>query len=310
MPKVDMVGPCRRFGDAMEQFQRNPGLLRSLQHLDAFARRGTLAEAAGELGVSVSAVSHQLNELATFVGEPLVVKTGRRLTLTDTGRLLAQDVSQVLRLLDASLNTAVGKGRHALRIAVCSAFGPFWLVPRLSQFRTAYPDVDVELTMYTRDPESIETGFDVAITTATLAGGVTALPLHEETLVAVASPTAVASAGDAGFVLITTDTQVTAPGAEWIRFDAMSGGMLVAKKRGDWLFCSHYILALESARAGLGAALLPDFMARDALADGSLVQIHPASVLAGRTYRLYFKSARKQEHPIRLFSRWIRGQKS
>ena len=294
----------------MEQFQRNPGLLRSLQHLDAFARRGTLAEAAAELGVSVSAVSHQLNELATFIGEPLVVKTGRRLTLTDTGRFLAQDVSQVLRLLDASLNTAVGMGPHTLRIAVCSSFGPFWLAPRLPLFRTAYPDVDVELTMYTLDPQAIETGFDIAITTANLGGGVQAVPFHEETLIAVASPTALAGGAPEGLALITTDTRPTAPGAEWNRFDAMSGGMMVEKKRGDWFFCSHYILAREAARAGLGAALLPDFMVKDGLADGSLVKIHPASMPAGRTYRLCFKSAREQEYPIRLFSRWIRAQKS
>lgn len=294
----------------MEQFQRNPGLLRSLQHLDAFARRGTLAEAAAELGVSVSAVSHQLSLLAIFIGEPLVVKAGRRLTLTDTGKLLAQDVSQVLRLLDTSLSTAVGRGQNRLRIAVCSAFGPFWLAPRISLFKKAHPDIDVELTMYTLEPQFIETSFDLAITTADLGPGVQALPLIEEKLVAVTSPRAQKERETSGLVLITTDTQDAALGEEWYRFDAATGEMLVARKSGNWFLSSHYILAKEAARAGIGAALIPDFMAKEALADGSLVKIYPESILAGRTYRLCFKSAREQEHSIRLFSRWIRGQKS
>jgi len=64
---------------------RDARLIRSLHYFEAVARHGSLKLAAEELGVSQSAVSHQLRDLTTTLGEQLFIRAGRGIALTDTG---------------------------------------------------------------------------------------------------------------------------------------------------------------------------------------------------------------------------------
>lgn len=68
-------------------------LIRSLHYFEAVARRQWVKLAAHELGVSQSAVSHQLKELTITLGEQLLVRAGRGVALTATGRRLAERLS-------------------------------------------------------------------------------------------------------------------------------------------------------------------------------------------------------------------------
>lgn len=88
---------------------------------------------------------------------------------------------------------------------------------------------------------------------------------------------------------------------------------LEAAARGGWVRCNDYVLALSHARAGLGVALVPDFLAKEHLAkehraEGKLRRRHPLAPPSWRIYRLCIKKARSAEDPIRRLTGWLRHE--
>lgn len=67
--------------------------LTALRAFEAAARRGSFAEAAEEVGVSASAVSHHVRDLESTLGAALFVRRHRRVELTEAGRILALKMS-------------------------------------------------------------------------------------------------------------------------------------------------------------------------------------------------------------------------
>ena len=119
---------------------RNARLIRGLHYFEAVARQKSVKLAAEELGVSQSAVSHQLRDLTDALGEQLLTRAGRGIALTETGRRLAEQLATTFSGLQSSLDDIIGMSRPALRLAVCSSFGPGWLIPRLPGFYAAHGD--------------------------------------------------------------------------------------------------------------------------------------------------------------------------
>ena len=74
--------------------------LSTLRGFDAAARLGSFADAAGELHLTHSAVSHQIRTLEGELGQPLFRRIARSVVLTDAGKDFAQTVGRVLRTLD------------------------------------------------------------------------------------------------------------------------------------------------------------------------------------------------------------------
>ena len=59
--------------------------LRAIRAFEAFAQHGTIADAAAELNITPSAISHQLHLLESYIQTPLTTRKGRSLCLTDEG---------------------------------------------------------------------------------------------------------------------------------------------------------------------------------------------------------------------------------
>ncbi len=287
---------------------RDPKLLRSLQYFEAVARLGSISRAAREMSVSASAVSHQMHNLMLMLGEDLLTKSGRGVVLTARGFLLAERLAATLADIDLMIAEAVGPPGQLLRLAVCSSFGPAWLAPRLTGFAEAYPDVDIELRLYSQDPEQTHSVADALVTAESVKPGYDSLFLFDEMLVAVQKPTAGAIDNPAPQHLVTTDPGPDSLGADWHDFAAASGRSLDDFSSGKWMRCTHYLLALEIAKAGAGIALVPDFLASELMANGSLTYFDRLRVPSGRTYRLCFKTARAQDPAIRAIVRWLKAQ--
>jgi len=77
--------------------------LRALQAFEAVARHSSITKAADELGVTQSAVSHQLRKLSDDIGERLVVKSGRQVILTEAGRRLGIALQAAFLQIDRSV---------------------------------------------------------------------------------------------------------------------------------------------------------------------------------------------------------------
>lgn len=159
--------------------------------------------------------------------------------------------------------------------------------------------------MYARDPELTDAVADAFVTTLPTEKGFESLLLWPEKLV----PVVAASAdGAAALALITTDLQPGCQGADWKAYAALSGREFGPAKR--WIFASHYLVALEMVKAGLGAALVPDFLAARDLQAGSIRQLHDASLPTAEDYYLCVKESRRGEPSIDALIRWFKSQLS
>lgn len=191
--------------------------LRALVAFEAVSRHLSVSAAAAELGVTQSAISHQLRLLADLVGERLVQKQGRRIALTEAGDRLARKLQPAFAEIVRSVGDAIGGTRNVVRLAICSSFGPAWLVPRLGGFYATQPSFDLQVCMYARDPELTDTVADAFVTTLPTEKGFESVFLWAEKLVPV-----VCTAGDTGTEsrLITTDLQPGRHGADWKAYSA------------------------------------------------------------------------------------------
>jgi LysR family glycine cleavage system transcriptional activator len=74
------------------------------------------------------------------------------------------------------------------------------------------------------------------------------------------------------------------------------------------LQCSHYLLALEMARAGMGVALVPDFLTRRDIDSGTLTYFDRTRMPSGRTYNICFKHSRAGEPAMATLVQWLKSQ--
>ncbi|MBE7379876.1 MAG: transcriptional regulator GcvA [Leptolyngbya sp. SIO1E4] len=120
--------------------------LNALQVFEAAARHLSFQQAAAELDVTSTAVSHQIKLLETELGMSLFRRRPRPLTLTDAGEQLFPAVQESLDTLAAALaRLKQANAPSDLTVSVLNVFAAKWLVPRLPDFQQQYPEVDVRL---------------------------------------------------------------------------------------------------------------------------------------------------------------------
>lgn len=123
-----------------------PSLL-ALRAFEAAARHGSFCRAGGELSVTPAAISHQVRSLEEQLGYALFIRRPRQVTLTNEGRTLMLAVAQAFGVIDAALRSNSGptKGEW-LSVGMPPSLAVKWLVPRLHEFRQAYPGIEVRLS--------------------------------------------------------------------------------------------------------------------------------------------------------------------
>ena len=118
--------------------------LNALRAFAAFAETGAVAKAGAALGVSHAAISQQIRQLEAHIGLALVSRASRELVLTPQGRVLADTaLASFGKMAElAAALTGADAGR-ALQITTTPSFAVGWLMPRLADFRSRYPGIDL-----------------------------------------------------------------------------------------------------------------------------------------------------------------------
>lgn len=121
--------------------------------LDAFwmiAQTGSFHRAAEALFISQSAVSQRLQALEVTLGEKLLVRAGRTITLTDAGQHLIRYCREQRQAETVLINSLVGKSTSLvgrLAVAAGSSEGTTWLLPVLAEIGCKNPDLDLSITI-------------------------------------------------------------------------------------------------------------------------------------------------------------------
>ncbi|RKH72616.1 LysR family transcriptional regulator [Corallococcus interemptor] len=131
------------------------------------ARRRSFSQAAKELGVSSSAVSQAVRQLETKLGQPLLARTTRSVSLTDAGQRLLDEAAPGLQSALAALeHLAAGDTSQvtgSLRLSVPTFSVSLVLEPVLPRFAAAYPQVQVHVSVQDGFVDIVKEGYDAGI---------------------------------------------------------------------------------------------------------------------------------------------------
>lgn len=278
--------------------------LNSLRLFEASARLLSFKNAAEELLVTPSAVSHGIQSLEEWLGTPLFLRTTKGLVLSEAGSAYVPIVSQALELLaNGSARIASKANAGQLLISSAPTFAARWLLPRLQKFRALHPDVRVVIDTIFERSELSEAEADIAIRMGRGNWqGVVADRLMAEDMSPVCSPMirdrveGLTDIEQAPLIHVSTVTE------DWAAWAAATGRPALDPNKG--LQFDTIQMAFEAARQGLGVAIGRKPLVNAELAAGSLVEIWEP-VASNTSYWLVSAESRADDPRIAAFRTWI-----
>lgn len=276
--------------------------LNALRAFEAAARHLNLTRAAEELHVTQTAVSQHIRNLEDRLGQPLFRRLPRGLALTDEGQALQPVLADAFARITTALDRfSDRRPREVLTVGAVGTFAVGWLLPRLRDFQTEHPFVDLRLLTNNNRVDLAGEGLDCAIRFGDGAWhGTEAERLMEAPLSAMCTPAIAAR-------LRTPADLAHQPLLRSYRADEWSSwftaaGVPCPLLRGA-VFDSSLTLA-EAAAQGAGVALLPVHMFKRELQQGRLAQ--PFSLeLARGAYWLTRLKSRTPTAALEAFRCWL-----
>lgn len=259
--------------------------LNAVRAFEAAARYKSLVRAADELCVTPTAVSHQIRLLEDFLQTKLFLRKNSRLELTTDSRACLGKLTNALDLIDEALMSLKEPVdvRERLMVGASASVASLWLMPRMSKFVEAAPDIDVTVTTFIRRQEIENENADLWICNWQTAVDRRVEPLMEEEIIPVCSPELAARYGNRpGDVLQNVplihidrkEVDQNGPYPDWGRYLRDFG--VNRNDIGKGPRFNQASPSIEAAKIGLGAILGRSLLIEEALRSGTLVQIGEA----------------------------------
>jgi LysR family transcriptional regulator, glycine cleavage system transcriptional activator len=284
-----------------------------LASFEACARHLSFTKAAAERFVTQSAMSRQMRALEDDLGAALFRRGHRALVLTEAGaRLYAVCATVLAQLRGTVREVRAPSRREVLALTTTPGLASFWLIPRLTAFTAAHPDIDVRLDASFDVRHLAAEGFDVAIRYSR-AGAVDGRPLFHEQALPVCSPALrkrlpLARPADLqAHTLLQLNPSVTGGmPLEWEPW-LQSVGLPLLQPAARLSF-SGYNEVIAAALAGQGVALGRRPMIDTLLKSRRLVAPLAASLATQREYTLVVDAAARQRPAVRALEAWLLEQ--
>jgi LysR family glycine cleavage system transcriptional activator len=281
--------------------------IHALRALDAFARLGTVWEAAEELGITRSAVSHRLAMLETIVGFEVASRSGKGIALTPRGKRYAHDVKRSLALLAEAHEEGSSKPvEGSLRISSTAGFASMWLCNHIASFQAEYPNLCLQIITSRELGEATDRDVDLFIA---FGDGNwpkhTVQHLYDVEFLPMCSPALQNMQGGLNqpadvlrFPLLHLQQW-----DDWRKWLAVSG--IEFPQRGAGIIFSDMMLVQTAAIAGQGIMMGDEITCAGALAIGQLVSPFSTKIKSRGGYYLVRSRQRRLNPAIVAFTRWL-----
>lgn len=252
--------------------------LSEMETFVAVVQRGSFTAAADALETDKGRVSRSVTRLEKKLGARLLERSTRSLRVTEVGREFFERSVSVLTAVEeteAAIANQLGEPSGTLKLTTGPEFGTLVVDPWITAYLTRYPNVRVETEYTNRVTDIIHEGFDVAIRVGPLGDSdLSARKLMDVTYGLYAAP-----------AYLTGTPGLAEPddlkAHDLIKFAPRGRAVLKLVKGRDSASISqtarcsvnNNLSGLAMAKASLGVALLPDFMAKDAVETGHLKRV-------------------------------------
>jgi DNA-binding transcriptional LysR family regulator len=246
----------------------------------AVCEHRSFTDAAKALSVSKATVSKAITRLEQHLDTSLFSRTSRRLALTESGRRLAEHARRILDDGAAAEEAARDETRNlsgVVRLAAPMTFGIKRVAPLMAEFLALHPGVNVDLHLSDERIDIVEMGLDATLRIADMPdSSLRARRLADVRAYFITSasylarrgvPTHPSDLGQHDFICY-----ANTPSPDVLRLKGPGDQQVVVQLRARMTTNSGEAM-LPSLRAGVGIALLPDFIVQEDLAAGSLVEI-------------------------------------
>ena len=283
--------------------------IQCLLTFEALARLRSVTQAAEELCVTPSAVSHRVKQLEQIIGTKLFGRADFSLT-TEGGEYLAQ-VREGLAALQKFPGASALPGKRKLRLAVTPTFSRSILIPRLRQFTEAYPEIDVTLQVSIPFLDVVAEDADLMVRFGTgRYADVEHVCLMKDEVTPLASPAYVREHGPFEAVEdLQGEALLRSPLEPWRTWFAAHGLDWPEPAEGSQF--NDIGLMCDAAAAGMGVALVRLKLGAPWLEHGSLVRLgsHPvfaSSVASPHSHDLCWRTGAMDRWECAAFADWLR----
>jgi DNA-binding transcriptional LysR family regulator len=286
--------------------------------LQLFARvveTGSFSKASADLGITQPTATKHVAALEARLGARLLNRNTRGVSVTEIGALYYEKCKAIQHELDEADNLAAllqSRVGGQLRISTSVAFGRRVIVPLVLRFMRSQPHISVDLSFEDRYVNLVEQGVDVALRMGRLAdSALGARYLGTNPWLAAASPDYLAQRGTpavpadlAGHdCLIYSSVQ----GDDRWAFASPAGELLSVPVRGP-LRSNNLSALLAACRGGMGLAVLPWYVARESVADGTIVPLLAEHALPSQELNAVFPSPKLVPGKVRSFIDFLQAE--
>lgn len=273
----------------------------------AVVETGSITAAAARLGLAKTMVSTHMQKLEAEIGSNLLVRTTRRLHLTEAGTQFYEACQKILQDTEnaiAQANTNTGQLRGKLRISTSIDYGASVIAPLAAELSKQHSELRIEIIASDHRVDMVAEGVDVAIRIGRLADS-----SHRAALIAPFDEWLVVAPGFFSGELPQVPEQLS---------DCPFIGLSVLPNPLNWTFTragfasvslrfraaimTNTSLAVQAAaRSGAGIAVLPDYALKDDMVSGRLVRLLPEWSLPGGGIYAVFPALVQRSQKVSVF---------
>lgn len=281
--------------------------LNGLRAFEAAARHGSFTAAAAELHVSQAAISRMVKLLEERLGFALFDRRANALVLTERGRALQPTLTEAFDGIARRVEqVSAMRAGPVLTVGMGATVAVRWLIPRLSSFHLAHPEIEVRIAT-----GGAGAPMNDDWTCAVLLGdgqwpGFEAERLFSSSLQPVCAPRLAAELRKPADLAGATLLHVSHWGEDWPRWlDAAGVAEPSAPSGIRGLSFGSYAMTLQAAIDGVGVALAPRLYILDDIAAGRLATPFGLAVPMVHSWYLVCRASRREDGGFTPFRDWL-----